>query len=280
MNARLLAIYREVRHSPNRESDDAMILDRTAERLRAKGFETDMRRPEDVARGDFSGSAAPALVFMMCEREDILGLVASQARGGLRVINPPESVLNTYRFRTIPLLKQAKVPMPRTELFPVSRKTAPGFGKAWVKRGDVHNTQKGDVFLAKSKAEIDKAFKDYASRGIAHACLQEHVEGDLIKFYGVGTGWFKWFYHKDQELKKFRFSEPELKKIVQKAARVLGLEIYGGDAIVSVAGSIVLIDLNAWPSFALFRDEASQVIADHIASQTSRERSRPFPTTV
>ena len=32
MNLKLLAVYREIQHSPDRESDDAMILDRTAER--------------------------------------------------------------------------------------------------------------------------------------------------------------------------------------------------------------------------------------------------------
>lgn len=281
MNAKLLAVYREIQHSPGRESDDALILERTAERLRAKGFEIDVRKPEEVARGDFSGSKAPALVFMMCEREGILDLVASQSRNGLRIINPPESVLNTYRYRMVPLLKQAKAPMPRTVFFSTSKKSA-GFEKAWVKRGDVHNTRKGDVFLAKNGSEIEKAFKDFAERGIAQACLQDPVEGDLIKFYGVGTGWFKWFYHKNQDLKKYRFSEPELKKIMQKAARTLGLEIYGGDAIVSANGSIVLIDLNAWPSFALFREEASQIIAGYIAAQVirpflGRERSRTFP---
>ena len=36
-----------------------------------------------------------------------------------------------------------------------------------------------------------------------------------------------------------------------------GLEVYGGDAIVTAAGELVLLDLNAWPSFALYRDEAA-----------------------
>ena len=267
MNFKLLGIYREIQHSPDRESDDALILERTAERLRGKGIEVELKAPDEISRGDFAGSGAPHLVFMMCERENILDLVASQARDGLKIVNAPEAALNTYRFRMIPLLKQAKVPMPPTDLHPTSQKPPATFTRAWIKRGDVHNTQKGDVFSAKNFAEVEGAFENFSKRGIAQACIQAHVDGDLIKFYGVGTGWFNWFYHKNQDLKKYKFSESSLKKIVQAAAQALGLEIYGGDAIVSVDGSIVLIDVNAWPSFALFRDEASSVIADYLASQ-------------
>ena len=36
------------------------------------------------------------------------------------------------------------------------------------------------------------------------------------------------------------------------------LEVYGGDAIATADGELVLLDLNAWPSFALYRDEAAR----------------------
>jgi hypothetical protein len=51
---------------------------------------------------------------------------------------------------------------------------------------------------------------------------------------------------------------------VRAAASALGLEVYGGDAIASAGGRLVLIDLNAWPSFALYRDEAAPVIASYL----------------
>jgi predicted ATP-grasp superfamily ATP-dependent carboligase len=49
----------------------------------------------------------------------------------------------------------------------------------------------------------------------------------------------------------------------------LDLEVFGGDAVVTSDGSIYLIDINAWPSFALFRKEASEAIARHILSKIS-----------
>ena len=40
--------------------------------------------------------------------------------------------------------------------------------------------------------------RDFASRGVARAALQQHCEGDEVKFYGVARGgWFRWFYPGD-----------------------------------------------------------------------------------
>ena len=48
------------------------------------------------------------------------------------------------------------------------------------------------------------------------------------------------------------------------AAETLGLFVYGGDAIIGRDGSITIIDVNDWPSFAPVREEASRAIADLI----------------
>ena len=49
-----------------------------------------------------------------------------------------------------------------------------------------------------------------------------------------------------------------------------GLDVWGGDAIVTPDGEIFVIDVNAWPSFALFRDEAADHIAAHLAARLRR----------
>jgi hypothetical protein len=107
--------------------------------------------------------------------------------------------------------------------------------------------------------------------------LQPHVEGDLIKFYGIGAGggphreppWFRWFYHKDQKLSGNPLDQRLLARLVRRAAAALGLEVYGGDAIATATGELVLLDVNAWPSFALYRDEASTAIASYLALRFS-----------
>jgi hypothetical protein len=118
-------------------------------------------------------------------------------------------------------------------------------------------------------------------RGIPRALLQEHIAGDLIKFYGVGevdpdataengAGWFQWFYHRGQDLKGYHFEPAELAAAASRAAAALGLEIFGGDAIATKDGRQVIIDLNAWPSFALYRETASGQIASYLAARFRR----------
>ena len=45
-----------------------------------------------------------------------------------------------------------------------------------------------------------------------------------------------------------------------------------GDVIVSPGGGMLLLDLNAWPSFARVREEAAGVIAAHVAQRAERGR--------
>jgi hypothetical protein len=54
--------------------------------------------------------------------------------------------------------------------------------------------------------------------------------------------------------------------------RTVGLDVYGGDVVLDSSGDIQVIDVNDWPSFALFRSAAAEAIAQRIA-----ERVRRFP---
>ena len=62
-----------------------------------------------------------------------------------------------------------------------------------------------------------------------------------------------------------------LGRLARAAAAALGLEVYGGDAIATADGQLVLLDLNAWPSFALYRDEAAAAIGSYLALRFTRE---------
>ncbi|MGC2576801.1 MAG: hypothetical protein WA376_04410 [Terrimicrobiaceae bacterium] len=277
----LLGIFRETLHSPERIFDDYEILRLTGEVLRGEGLEVKFFRPEQIARSiEWWSGSPPDVAFLMCEQERLLEPLGEWERQGAILINSVEAIRNTYRYRMIPLLSASMERFPASEListdtrFQESRLRAlfrrSGSGPFWIKRGDVHNTQPGDVSLARSADEVRARLAAFKSRGVAQAVLQEHIEGDLVKLYGVGQSgetWFRWFYHKDQELKRHRFSEEALRGMFFEAARTLDLEVFGGDAVVTSGGSIYLIDINAWPSFALFRSEASVAIARHILSR-------------
>lgn len=282
----LLGIFRETLHSPDRVFDDFEILRLTAEALRSEGVEVDLIRPEQIS-SDWWGDSHPEIAFLMCEQERVLEPLSVLERHGTTLVNSVEAIRNTYRHRMIPLLSSASARFPRSELIATrspnwEERLAMRFqtaksGSLWIKRGDVHNTQEGDVSLAHSAAEARAHILGFQSRGVARAVLQEHIEGDLVKLYGIGESgemWFRWFYHKDQILKGHPFSERELRDAFSCAGRALKLEIFGGDAVVASDGSIHIIDVNAWPSFALFRREASAAIARHILTKISASVSQ------
>jgi hypothetical protein len=265
-------VFRERAHSPGREADDADILRLTGKNLTALGFDVTFKTPEEL---DGAVDEPPALVFLMCEREEHLARLEPLGRAGARMVNSPAAVLNTYRETMVERLTAADVGFVASRLVSTAGRAAWPGRPSWVKRADVHNTQDGDVVLASSAGEYRAALDGLAARDIPRAVIQPHVDGDLIKFYGIGRGigrdggppWFRWFYHRDQALRHYRFDPRALAGLVRRAGGALALEIFGGDVIVTPTGELVLLDVNAWPSFALYREEAAHAIAAYLAAR-------------
>ena len=293
-DSRCWGIYRELAHSPGRETDDAEILRAVAKELEARGFDVELKSPDELSDdAETSGVGASFKlapnVFVMCERPAIVERLAAWERRGTRIVNRPSGIRNTDRARTIELFVRHSVPFPHSVLVETAKGPDSFRGPCWVKRGDVHATQEGDVSYAEGRDALAERLSILAARRITHAVVQDHAPGDLIKFYGVsglpegeenGAGpspaspsrpsWFQWFYHRDQTLHRYGFDEDALAAAASRAAGALGLDVYGGDAIVSPEGALCIIDLNAWPSFALFRDVASKRIAALLAARFTR----------
>jgi glutathione synthase/RimK-type ligase-like ATP-grasp enzyme len=275
--ANCLGILRELQNSPNRESDDALILKAVMEQLEIIKVKTALLTPEEADRADLSGWD---MIVPMCESYPRLMRLKSAAGKNVIMVNPPQSVLNCYRTNMIEAFKAyPEINLPPTEVRRASGagRTAPAFGwegGVWLKRGDVHNTCSHDVVYARDGAEAEAVCRDFASREISHVLLQKHVDGDLIKFYGVGPGrWFTWFYHDPQSARRLQFELDDLAAMAAAGAKALDLEIFGGDAIVTPQGAIFLIDINSWPSFARVRTEAAVQIAWQLRTRLRRRKT-------
>ena len=254
-------IYRELAHSPGRIDDDGAIMKSVGEALAERGFSV------ELVAADAEFEIRGANIFVMCERGAVLDRLKTAEKAGSVVVNSPDAIRNTYRHRMVELFAQHHVPAPASQIVASdTRKPQPAAG-VWVKRYDFHATQSCDVIYAASEDGWHEALDRFARRGIPFVVAQEHVAGDLVKFYGVrnsamamDANWFEWFYHRDKGMLGHSFEVSRLRQAAFGAAAALGLEIFGGDAVIQANGEPMIVDINAWPSYALYRDRAAEAI--------------------
>ncbi len=182
-------IFREVEHSPGREADDAGVLEATGRRLEEAGAGVvAYRRPEALIGPE---RALPTLAFSMCEGTAALGRLRDWERRGVCVINSSMSIANTHREKSLPLLEKVGVPMPESRLLdcggPLPRDVDSDslFSACWIKQAAEHKTREGDVVFATGLESVREALDGLRRRGLPRAVAQRHVDGDLVKFYGV-----------------------------------------------------------------------------------------------
>ena len=274
----LAGIRRGNQFSPNHIGNDAAIFSLTAEHLRKMGcavneyIESDLLLSDPRERGIFNMVRDWKSIHKLQQLED----------KGYVVVNSGYGIENCTREKMTRLLLSNHISHPeslilRTDEDPTEALEEAGFYNCWIKRGDFHAIHREDVTYVRNPEEAKSILKEYAIRGIPSAVINEHLVGDLVKFYGVtGTDFFYWFYPSNMHHSKFGleaingtakgipFDEADLRALCDKAAAVLNVHIYGGDCIVSEEGVIRLIDFNDWPSFAPCRNEAAPNIARRI----------------
>ena len=275
---KIAGIMRAGAYSPNHIGNDTAIFNAAAEQLRKRGCLVNIYSEEQ-----FNGAGVNEdIILNMCrERESIERLQRLEDDGRL-VVNSGYGIENCTRERMTRILLGNGIPYPDSLIVDTNEAVKPmlkksGFKSCWIKRGDFHAMHKEDVSYVRHPEEAQEVLQEYFLRGIKRAVINVHLEGDLIKFYGVrGTQFFYWFYPFDAGHSKYgyeavngksqgiKFDEQELKDICNRAADELNVEVYGGDGIVGADGKMRIIDFNDWPSFAPCRTEAAPHIAKRV----------------
>ncbi len=265
-------------YSPNHIGNDAAIFNIVAEQLRKRGCEVTVYSEEQLIAGEVNED----IVVNMCrEQRSILILQKMQDEGRL-VINSGYGIENCTRERMTRILLGSNIPYPPSLMVDtdeniITRLRDGGYSRCWIKRGDFHAMHKEDVSYVRHIQEAQEVLQEYFLRGIKRAVINKHLEGDLIKFYGIqDSPFFYWFYpfeagHSKYGLeaingkpRELPFDKDYLRKICTDASEALEVRIYGGDCIVGPDGQISIIDFNDWPSFAPCRQEAGPYIAKNI----------------
>ena len=269
----VVAIFRNPTYSPlQHRSNDTAILEATLTHVVRPGWRLVKTSEQEIAGGHLP---AAHLYLNMCQgalaSEQLMPLEAD----GALVVNRPSSVLNCHRHRLVKRLAGGALPFPRTLVVP-STATVPAPAlrelvgeeqRIWIKRGDVHAERPEDVVQV-ATAQVSTAMAAFAARGIPWVAFQQHVPGPIVKFYAVADGrFFRWYPAAGGAGAELPIDADRLKALAFDAAAQLELEVFGGDVAFPRAERPVLIDINDWPSFAPFREEAARAIAGYVCDR-------------
>ncbi len=275
---KIAGIMRAGAYSPNHIGNDAAIFNIVADQLRKRGCEVSIYSEEQLA----AGAVTENIIVNMCREQRSIKHLQELEDAGALVINSGYGIENCTRERMTRILVGSNIPYPESLIVNTNEGVVDamekgGYERVWIKRGDFHAMHKEDVSFCRHPQEAQEVLQEYFLRGIKRAVINRHLDGDLIKFYGIaGSDFFYWFYPFEAGHSKYgheaingaakglHFDRDYLHAMCSQAADVLDVVIYGGDCIVSADGSIRIIDFNDWPSFAPCRTEAGPYIAKAI----------------
>ncbi len=273
-----ICIKRASRYSPNSTSRDAAILRAVADRLAAQGHGVLFLEETEAADGlplhrDAAG------IFTMSRSAEALAAEAEAENLGIKVWNSALGRTVLTRERAMLEAGCLGIALPVR----VSLKSLPAAAPLpfpfWLKRDDGAAESIEDVRLVRNaedwQAALATAWSMRPGKAICWHC-EAHIEGDLLKFYGVaGTGFINSGYPtadgfsfskfglelENGKPHNYPYDAAAFKQQMDALAERLGIPVYGGDAIVTPDGSSHLIDFNDWPSFSVCLEPAAEAIA-------------------
>ena len=259
---KILMIRRAEQFSPHSVENDRAILEAVASRLSQRGHA--VTQVDEISLASCLATDSPDFIFSMARLPEMLHLLD---HSGIKVVNTPMSVLQSSRRRLQETMASLDIPFPSGE----------GLHGYWLKRADTAAQTEGDVVYVPDRQGLAEAEASMRARGIHDYLISPHIEGDLVKFYGVaGTGFFRYYYPTDDGDTKFGDEQRNgaarhypcmveaLQGCAEQLAKAVGISVYGGDCIINETGAYSIIDFNDWPSFSRCREEAGEAIASLI----------------
>ena len=269
MTYQIVGVYRESIYSHNAIDADRGILEESLEQAQelfknSKNETTEIKIFEASEIGKINKDAS--LVLSMAQDPAALKLLSDLEQQGVFVCNSIESIKNCFRTRMIPRLAETQAQLPKSLILGTQNpldEVFPSPNGYWLKRGDFHALTSSDVQFCKNTAEISTSLALFQKRGVTQVILQEHIPGDVYKFYGVRGLFFECRIVDSCIEPTVPADLSDICAKAQAAAELLGLEVYGGDCAISKNGETFIFDMNDWPSFRTCRTAAAKAIAKY-----------------
>lgn len=275
---RVLFVERAKRFSPSCEQKDKHLFNNISSCLKAEGIRLTTVGEDDLEK------AKPLsfdIILSMARSEKALGILSACEVVGIRVINSVKACRNCFRESMNTLLLQSGILNPRFIISDTRNgKTYSGFNFSlaegvWVKRADFQTETKDDVVFCKDLTSLNRAVEGLNQRGIEKVLICEHIVGRLVKLYRIsGTSFCEYFVPSEDKFggklqKTIHTPDLDRAKLVSlsdKVAEALKLEVFGMDIIENEKGECYVIDVNDFPSFSVYSQQAAKNICNKVLS--------------
>lgn len=270
---RIATVLRAGIFSPNHIANDAAILHATAGELRRRGCRVNVYSEQQF----IEQSIDEDVVLAMCRGKESVEKLQRFEDEGRLVINSGYGIENCVRMIMTAMLKEGGIPIPESIVTDTNveirrRLEDSGFGACWVKRADSPALHQEDTCRCRHPEEAQEILHEFFFRGIRKAVVSRYVDGHLIRFYGVAS--IDWFYcmtpFDNDTPETLENTQDRIREVAMKAAVILGVDVFGGDMVLTRGGDLYLVNFDDWPSFAPIRKEAAKAIAKSVLTKARR----------
>ena len=278
---KIAGIMRAGIFSPNHIGNDAAIFNFVAEQLRKRGCEVNVYSEEQF----IAGAVDEHIILNMCREMRSIELLQRREDAGDLVINSGYGIENCIRERMTRILLGSGIEyhesiIVNTDEAVIARLKKMKIDRCWIKRGESHSLHHEDVCYARHAEEARELLQEFFLRGIKRLLStvtstvnsSSSTASKVLRSSILST-------RSDSNTEKRptrasrRLTPRRCAKCAKKAAKELDVKVYGGDCILSDDGSLSLIDINDWPSFAPCRQDAAPAIAKYVMSAIKEHNS-------
>gem|GEM_PF-3531704 len=243
---------------------DRAIMNAVAKRLRKFGHRIVLLDEKNV-----NGNLLlhqPEFIFSMARTQSALTMLMAFSNHIPMVNSPMIAAMSLDTFELQTLMETKGFPHPQTTVMVLNEISHCSF--PYVLKSPDKYGKRRDTIIVDSPHKQKEAIEFFAENGEDKVLVQEFVQGEPRKFYGIGPEVFLTDGGATLSLEESGAIEDYSRRLGRD---LMHLQIYGGEYIYTKDKGPVFTNLDDWPSFSPMRDEAAQKITDLFLSYLGQQ---------